>query len=325
MNRTAVKGRVINVATFLLLVAFLLVSFPGLARGESVDETKAASADGFVGINVVRGDVDIKGWDESSIRVVGTLDEKVKDFVFDVRGNETEIRVRIGDRDSGWFGDYGSDLTIYVPADSQVEFTGVSTDVNVRDVRNSLEVGVVSGELYLEGDIKRVDLQTVSGDVELRKTPGRIRVKTVSGDVESLDASGDAVYSTVSGNIVIENGGPELRLETVSGDIEVERSVITNLGGHSVSGDISISADTTRDASIEFDSMSGTIRLRLSGDVNARFDIETGSGSIRNRISDDKPKVSRYMGDETLRFTLGDGDGQVVLTTQSGDISISGR
>ena len=66
-------------------------------------------------------------------------------------------------------------------------------------------------------------------------------------------------------------------------------------------------------------------RLNLDGELNARFNIETGSGTIRNRVSDDKPKASRYRSDETLRFTVGDGDSQVILTTRSGDISISPR
>ncbi len=307
------------------LVTLFLFSAHALAEGESVDETKAAASDGFVSINVVRGEVKIRGWDRDAVRVVGTLDEQTKQFIFNVRDNETEIRVKLESSAGGWFDDYSSDLTVHVPEASQIEFTGVSTDLDVRNVNNSLEVGGVSGDLYVEGELTRIDVQTVSGDIELRDTPARLDISSVSGDVEVFEASGEARYSTVSGDITIEDSGDDMRVESVSGDIEVDSGTVTRLDGHSVSGDINISVDPADDASIEFDSMSGTMRIRLGGDVNATFDVETGSGSIRNRISDDKPKVSKYMSDEVLRFTLGDGDGQVILTTRSGDISISGR
>jgi len=152
----------------------------------------------------------------------------------------------------------------------------------------------------------------------------RVRIRTVSGDIESYNTTGDAHYSSVSGNIMVDDGGRDLRLESVSGDIEVNNEVMNNVDGHSVSGDIDIRGVPEGGGTIEFDALSGSVRLRLGGEVNARFDIETGSGTIRHRISDDKPRVSKYMQEETLRFTLGDGDGQVIITTRSGDISISG-
>ncbi len=314
-----------NIQRILAIILLVSLSSSAQAKGESVDETIDAKADGFVEIHVVRGEVDIRGWDKAAVRVVGTLDEKTKEFVFEVRDDETEIRVKIQDRNSGWFSDYGSNLTVYIPVDSQLDFSGVSTDVDVRGVNNSVEIGVVSGDLFVEGAKGRVDVQSVSGDVELRETSGRLTVKSVSGDLEAIDAPGDAAYSTVSGDILVENGGEDLRLESVSGDIEVHHSTVTSLGGHSVSGDIDITVVPAEKATIEFDTVSGSIRLNLEGELNARFNIETGSGTIRNRVSDDKPKESRYKRDETLRFTLGDGDGQVILTTRSGDISISPR
>ena len=314
-----------NIQRILAIILLVSLSSSAQAKGESVDETIDAKADGFVEIHVVRGEVDIRGWDKAAVRVVGTLDEKTKEFVFEVRDDETEIRVKIQDRNSGWFSDYGSNLTVYIPVDSQLDFSGVSTDVDVRGVNNSVEISVVSGDLFVEGAKGRVDVQSVSGDVELRETSGRLRVKSVSGDLEAIDAPGDAVYSTVSGDILVENGGEDLRLESVSGDIEVHHSTVTSIGGHSVSGDIDITVVAAEKATIEFDTVSGSIRLNLEGELNARFNIETGSGTIRNRVSDDKPKESRYKRDETLRFTLGDGDGQVILTTRSGDISINPR
>ena len=227
-----------------------------------------------------------RGWDKQEVQVVGTLDENLKEFVFEERGDEVRIHVRVKDSGHGsssWFSDDDhSDLVISVPHASEIEFSGVSTNVDVRDVTGVIDVGVVSGDLYLEGGESRVTVQTVSGDVELRDSNGRVRIKTVSGDVESINTVGDATYSSVSGDIVIDDGGQDLSLETVSGDIEIKNDDHNVVDGHSVSGDIMISGDPTAGGNIEFDAVSGSIRLRLGGDIDARFDTETGSGSIRS-------------------------------------------
>jgi len=309
------------------LAILLLVAAPAvLAAGESVDETKDASADGFVTVNVTRGEVEFRGWDKNAVRVVGTLDEETEEFRFERDGEEVRIHVTDNNQGSGWWGNNdGSDLTIYLPEESSMTFAGVSTDVEVRDINGPMEVGVVSGDLVFGAGIPRLTAQTVSGDIELRETDGRVRVTTVSGDVDSYRVKGDAEYSSVSGNILVEDGGPEMRIESVSGDIEVNNGTVSSLGGHSVSGDIDINIDPAEASNIEFDAVSGSIRVRLGGEVNARFDIETGSGSIRNRLSDHKPRISKYMSEETLKFSLGEGEGQVMITTRSGDISLSRR
>jgi DUF4097 and DUF4098 domain-containing protein YvlB len=310
------------------MVLLVLVFLPlvGLADGRLVDESKDMPMDGSIDINVVRGEVVFKGWDKPSIKVAGRLDEQTKAFVFDVDGERAKIEVRVKSLNGNWFGsDEASDLTIYVPASAAISFSGVSTNVNASGLTGEVEIGLVSGDVYLQGGASRITVQTVSGNLELHDSSGRVRVSTVSGDIETHDTVGDAEYSSVSGNIMIERGGEALRLDSVSGDIEIRNELMTGIDGQSVSGDISIEGDPGRGSNIEFDSVSGTIRARFGGEINSRFDIETGSGSIRNRISNDKPKVSKYMGDETLQFVVGEASGQVILTTRSGDISLGTR
>lgn len=312
----------ISVALALLAQAQL-----GFAEVEPVDQTKDVRADGLVSINVVRGMVRIETWDKPAVRVHGTLDEQTREFIFDVDGRETLIEVKIdGDHDSWWSGrTESSNLTIQLPTTSEVGVRGVSTDVEARGLGSDVEIAVVSGDVVLHGGEGRVTVQSVSGDVEIRDSTGRLRIGTVSGDVDTDNTSGEAQYTSVSGSVLVRNGGDDMSVETVSGDIEVDNELVASLAGHSVSGDIDVMSKDTRAGNIEFDSVSGSIRLRLGGGLNARFDIETGSGTIRNRLSDDQPKVSKYAGDESLRFTLGEGEGRVTLSTRSGDISVGGN
>jgi len=312
------------VARQLLITISVMAASLAYAEQQSVDERVNVKADGVVHINIVRGDIDVRGWDKDQVEVRGLLDEELEEFIFEVDGDETNIRVRIPrNTRGGWSRKEETELVIRVPQMSKVDFSGISTDIDIDDVKAGVEVGVVSGDVDLDGGSERIILQTVSGEIELRNATGRIRVRTVSGDVESYDTSGTSSYGSVSGQLVIEDGGSDLQLETVSGDIEVIRGSFVSITGHSVSGDIDIRGELMEGGSIEFDNVSGTIRLKLDGDINSKFDLETGSGSIRNRLTNDKPKVSKYVRDERLRFEVGTGDGEVVFSTRSGDINIS--
>jgi DUF4097 and DUF4098 domain-containing protein YvlB len=313
-----------KVARQLLIAMGVMAGSLAYAEQQSVDESVNVTVDGIVRINVVRGDINVHGWDKDQVEVRGLLDEELEEFIFEVDGDETKIQVRIPrNTRGGWSRKEETELVIRIPQMSKVEFSGVSTDIDIDDVKASVEVGVVSGDVDLDGGSERIILQTVSGEIELRNAAGRIRVRTVSGDVESYDTSGTSSYGSVSGQLVIEDGGNDLQLETVSGDIEVIRGNFVSITGHSVSGDIDIRGQMMEGGTIDFDNVSGTIRLKLDGEINSKFDLETGSGSIRNRLTDDKPKASKYVRDERLRFVVGAGDGEVVFSTRSGDINIS--
>ncbi len=306
-----------------LIGILLCTSAISLADQQSVDQRIKMPADGVVRITVVRGEVEVQGWDRDEIEVRGFLDEDTEKFIFEVDGREAVVEVKIPRSNSGWLRKDETDIVVHVPVMSQVDVSGVSTDVEVDGTRAVIKVGVVSGDVSVTGGANRISLSTVSGEVDMRDSHGRIRVKTVSGDIESFKTSGTSDYGTVSGSILIESGSEELELETVSGDVEVARTRILAISGHSVSGDIDIRGEMNPGASIDYDNVSGSIRLKLGGEINAKFDLETGSGNIRNRLTDDKPKVSKYVRDERLRFTVGEGTSEVTLTTRSGDITVS--
>lgn len=309
----------IKTTPFLLL---LLFSNQIYADRQHVDETKSAKPDGFVHINIVRGDLSIEGWDRDEIRVNGELDERTKEFIFDVSDNETRIDVRIEDGNSWWGSNDASDLAISVPRGSNVDVSVVSTDVNASNIRGGIKIGSVSGDLDIQDMSDRIDLRTVSGDVELRKSTGRTRIKTVSGDVETYDTDGQGIYHTVSGDVLVSNGGADLELESVSGEIEVEDTVYKTLRGHSVSGEIDIAGEMLADGMVEFDSVSGSIKLGVGKNAIGKFELETSSGRIRNRLTSDEARTSEYARGQKLRFTTGAGASDVIITSRSGDITL---
>ena len=290
---------------------------------ESVRETKDASSDGYVRINVVRGEIKVEGWNKNEISVTGTLGESIKEFIFEVNGNETVIAVKLPKGNNSWCCEIETDLVIKVPKKSNVAISLVSASGSVSNIHGGLELGGVSGELEVENVSDRVRITNISGEVTLRKADGRTRIKTISGDISASDIKGPGAFSSVSGSIEVSNSNHELDLESVSGDIEVTSSTVRAIRANSVSGDVELAVEMTQGASIECDTMSGSIRLALGGKIDARFDVETGSGRIKNRITVDKPKKSKYVRDETLRFTVGNGKGEVIASSGSGNITLN--
>ena len=202
----------------------------------------------------------------------------------------------------------------------------VSTDTRVENVEGGLELGSVSGEVSIRNVRDRLDLSSVSGEVEMRDVSGRTRATSVSGDIECYRCEGQGSYQTVSGGVVLRNAAEDLKLESVSGDIEVEADRLVAVSGHSISGDVDISGALSGSGSgiVEFDTVSGNIHLRLADAPDARFNIHTGAGgSIRNRLTGHKPSRSKYARDESLKFVAGEGVAEVVLSTASGDITLT--
>lgn len=277
------------------------LSFPSIVfAGEEVDETRGFVGSGKIEVIVMRGELDIEGWDESRISVSGEIDDLADKFVFEVDGDRALIEVRMPRHDVNW-GD-GSDLQIRVPHDSILDVDTVATDIDIDDVFGGMRI------------------QTVSGDLELHNVAGQILARTVSGDIELTGKIGDASVNTVSGDMEIEMEGTELMVESVSGSADVRLTLANRFIGKSVSGDIDFEGELPDSGEIDVSSVSGDIDLALTGSPNANVRAEAGpGGDIINRITDDKPHES-MLRRQNLNAKIGNGGGLIRMKNVSGDL-----
>ena len=289
----------------LLFITFLFFSFSAYS-GEKIDRTLDADPDGEVHIDIMRGDVDVKTWNKSAVKVEGRLDDATKEFIFKRVGDKILIKVKI---DGGFFNkNWNSDdteITVYVPRDSALESAGVSTDFDIAGVQGGVNVNSVSGDIDVDEAIGEIDVETVSGDVRVTDSEGTMELASVSGDIEAF--------------------GTATRFDatTVSGDVKAKIGLTDLIDLSSVSGDLDINFELAKGGRIEARTVSGDITLIFGNKpVNARFDIDTGpGGDIKNSITDDKAESS-FIGSENVRFKSGNGKGSVELETMSGTITI---
>ena len=293
-------------------ITFLFASMLGLlatlpsAAAESVSETLDVEPDGKVRVSVVRGEVEVHGWEKNQVRVTGELDDATEEFIFKTDGDDTVIKVEIDDGywDKKW-NTSETDLVIHIPEPSRLIVSGVSTDVDVNKIRGGVELNSVSGEIEVNDVAEKVNVETVSGDVRITNSWGKMKVSSVSGDI---DTDGKAVYFDA---------------QSVSGDIEavIGESEIVELT--SVSGDIELKFSLMDDGRVDAETVSGDIELQFKNEpVNAYFEINTGpGGDIRNSITQDKPESS-FIGAEEIQFKSGDGSATVEISTMSGTVSL---
>jgi len=275
----------------------------GALLAADINESLDAAADGTVAISNIAGSVDVEGWSRNEVEVTGDLGDDVEELIFERDGDEIEIRVKTGRRNSH---DIDSDLIVKVPQASSLEINTVSADIDIADVTGEQRLESVSGDITTEAHGADMDVNSVSGDLE------------VEGDNKSIRSR----LSTVSGDIDTDNLAGEIGAESVSGDLLAANGVFSRAVMGTVNGDIVFHARLLDEGRLDIETVNGSVDVEFAGDVSARFDIETFNGDIRNCFGPDAVRVSKYAPGYELKFSEGDGSGRVTIETLNGDLRL---
>lgn len=284
---------------------FLAVLLASPAAADDIDQTLAADADGIVKVSNLSGEVSIVGWNRSEVRVTGEIGDDVEEFVFEVTGSQTIIKVKLPDH-SGHFSDASADLVIRVPEGSSLDVGTVSADIDVEGVHGDQELQSVSGDVTVEVFGADVEAGTVSGDVDAEgnNQDSETDLESVSGDVSGTNLAGEVSAGSVSGDVEITDGSfSRAKIETVNGDIDFD-------------------ANLREAGKLEVETVNGSVGVNFVGSVSAKFEIDTFNGRIRNCFGPEPRRTSRYAPGWELNFTEGDGNGRVIISTLNGGLNL---
>jgi DUF4097 and DUF4098 domain-containing protein YvlB len=276
------------------------------ARGEVVDKTLDAAANGQVDISNTAGTIEVEGWSKNSVRVHGDLGSNVEELIFERDGDRVTVKVKTPNNSSR---NINSDIHVWVPAESSIEVTGVSADITVEAVHGALNLHSVSGDVISEAFGADVEIGSVSGDV---------RVKGNSKDINTS-------ANTVSGDVILTDLAGEVKAEAVSGDLTLDGGSFDRAELETVNGDLLFKAELRKSGRLNGESVNGDVRIKFAGDVSAKFDVESFNGDIDNCFGPKAQRTSKYAPGLQLRFTQGDGTGSVSISTLNGDIDICNR
>jgi len=287
----------------LFVLVFFLFSFTAIA-GEKIDKTLEVSGSGEIEIHNIRGKITLKGWNKNQVSVKGELDDLTKKFIFTTENDKTLIKVVLSETNVHSRSGDGSNLKIFIPFNFAVQFGGVSTNLDFSGINNG------------------VDISSVSGNVKLKKINGRVYVNSVSGNLELNTVAGNIEISTVSGDVKAKVSAKKLLVSGVSSDIMVETDLIDVAKISTVSGDAKLYGRLADEGEIRLSSVSGDSFYYIKGELNSRVILDTGpGGNVVNQYSEDKP-TSSFIGSEKLKFTAGDGNGLIRMSTVSGNIGL---
>ena len=189
------------------------------ARGEVVDKTLDAAANGQVDISNTAGTIEVEGWSKNSVRVHGDLGSNVEELIFERDDDRVTVKVKTPNNSSR---NINSDIHVWVPEKSSIEVTGVSADITVEGVHGAQNLHSVSGDVISEAFGADVEIGSVSGDVRVKGNSKDINTSanTVSGDVILTDLAGEVKAEAVSGDLTLDGGSfDRAELETVNGDL----------------------------------------------------------------------------------------------------------
>jgi DUF4097 and DUF4098 domain-containing protein YvlB len=307
-------------ATVLLTFAF------SANAGEKVDKTLDTSSSPKVDIEHVNGKADIRVWDKSQVRVTGELGDDTEEFVFEKRGDVVVIHVEVERSNKSWYkkSKDGDDLTIYIPADSDLHYEAVNADVKAEGIKRSVDIEVVNGDVSLSDIGERVEVESVNGDISMMNVRGRLEAEAVNGDIEAKHSGKEEVsVATVNGKVEVTSNSPDVQVETVNGRIELNLQEVDTLQINTVNGRTFANLHINDNGSVKANSVGGTIELVLQNNVSAQFDIEAhAGGDIINKISDEKAKEPKYGPSSWLRFINNGGAANVDISTVHGRIVI---
>lgn len=292
----------------LVLAASLLAAASAHAT-TPIDETRPLQPTAKVSLDNVKGKVTVGVWDRPEIHIGGFLGDGVEGL--QIKGDASKLHVEVDYPESrSWFGFGGgkageSELVVKLPAGVELSIDVVSADVRVDGVAGRrLYIDGVSGDVTVDSSASDIEIDVVSGSITLQARSREVSLETVSGDIDLRgEVAGEITVESVSGSMRVENGA-------------ASRSVSAGV----VSGDIELHTPLSSGAKLDAESLSGDLELVLPASTSARLMATSFTGKLRSDAG--RVEKPEHGPGSSLETVLGSGDGEIVLETFSGDLTI---
>jgi DUF4097 and DUF4098 domain-containing protein YvlB len=286
------------VRTAVTAVTLLVLGAGALRAQRTTDTTLSVRANARLNVTNQNGTITVRVWNRSQIRVVAESDhDRAR-----VEINETASGVSVRTSPRGGHGEV--DFTISVPAKTQLELHGMSSDIEVVNVCGEVSVNTMNGDVNVDCAEGSVQLQSISGDITLGNVRGSVEVGSTSGDVDVRGV----------------RGGP-VSAQSVSGDVSLAQVESNDITAETVSGEVDYEGRLIDGGRYKFASHSGDVTLRISGTPSAAFQVETFSGDFESDYTIELTPGSRVSG-KKWEFRLGTGSSRVQLGSFSGTVSL---
>ena len=245
-NRTS-HMRLLGSLTVLILFVATVACTPAFAsETETHDDTFNVGAAPKIVVSNDNGQIDVVTGNEGTVNVRATI-RRPDDAEYDVvqEGDTIRVEARVS---SGWgFGTVaGADITVTLPADTNVDLRTSNGGIEVEDIQNSGKLWTANGRISLENVKGEFEVNAMNGAIDFRgemTAGGTNQLTTFNGSVEvtllgepsvKLDAATSngeiicklpiaATESEVNRLVGVVGGGDAgLVIKTLNGSIKVQ-------------------------------------------------------------------------------------------------------
>jgi len=276
-------------------VLLTLVATLTLAAAQQIDTTVTAERGQRLQVNAYGGNVTVRSWNRSAVRVEATTSARTRVEIF---STSSTVNVRTQGR-------HGPptevDLRISVPVWMALSLSGVHTDATIAGTRAPISVETVEGEVKVTGGDGLISLRSVQGPISLQGAKGRISVNSVNEDVRVSNSSG------------------EIMAETVNGEIALEGVDAATVDASTVNGDISYAGPIRNGGRYSLSTHNGDIALTVAEGTSANVAVSTFNGEFESEFPVPLSGTRKGKG---FNFTLGSGSAQVTLESFQGTIQL---
>jgi len=271
------------------------LALAALAALQQTDTTVAVRPGSRLEIDNFGGEIAVRAWDRSEVRV--HAEHSSRDRIT-VSADRQVVTVKASNR-RGMTQSVDYDIT--VPKSMALALSGTYTDIKVTGVEAEITAETVQGEITVTGGSGYVSLKSVQGAVTLEGCRGRIELSSVNEGVTVHGCNGDINAETVNGDIELTGiESSAVDVSTVNGDVTFE-GTFRDAGRYRLSthdGDVAVTIPARTNASVTVST--------LNGDFESCFPVQLTGMTPKHRFT----------------ITLGTGSANVELESFNGDIKL---
>lgn len=205
--------------------------------------------------------------------------------------------------------------TVSAPENTRISARTLSGNIRVSDVRGSLRLESLSGDVVIQNAARVTAASSTSGNVEITNLKSEVALEV----------------NTISGQLTIrQSTAPRMELGTVSGKLAILDVRCERLEAQTLSGDLDMRTPLETNGRYELGSHSGVIRVIPTGDVGFDLEADSFSGDIQTELTltnvrqggADYGRRTPRGRTRSLEGTYGDGSATLEITTFSGTVII---
>jgi hypothetical protein len=207
----------------------------------------------------------------------------------------------------------GLHMTKRVTGPDEVECRNRMPDIKIAVTDTGSIVGVFvdlpAGEAYSYGV-----------DIEARLPAGLLTdIGTSNGDISAGDFTRPMKLATTNGTIDVSNISASVEASTTNGRITMD-GIAGSVKGNNTNGSVDVEVVLPDSGFCRLASTNGSMALRIPDSTSARVYVSTTNGEIRRNSL----MIAGNVGRQEIDGQLGDGRGEINITTTNGDVVLTG-